>query len=271
MELKNKMNKGYFNSVYIGSWNSMYSKLFSKFLLKFIIGIKWITPNFITVFSSFIFIAGCLMLFINIPYHLYYAALLIFIGHIGDSVDGDLAHERNMSSNFGAYLDAVVDVFKIFFITISLSIAVYLNQNNIIYIFLGFTACAAILCRFYIKQYVSKFTLINQIEKNNQFIYTRFEIEKEWKQKLELKYNKLSKNLIGKLKIIWLKNKNIFLIDEGEIAIFTSLASITNQLVIWIWILVFSQIMIVIFRLFQRGYQLKKGDIKLIQKTSLEI
>jgi len=155
------MDKGYFNSVYIGNWADMYFRHLSKFMVKFLSKLKWVTPNFITVLSGFIFITGCLMLFINITHHLYYAALLIFIGYIGDLLDGDLARERNMSSVFGAYLDAVFDVFKIFFITISLAIAVYLNQNRIIYIFLGFTAGAAILSRFYIKQYVSKFTLIS--------------------------------------------------------------------------------------------------------------
>lgn len=265
------MNKGYFNSVYIGNWADMYFRHLSKFIVKFISKLKWVTPNFITLFSSLVFIIGCLLLFIDIPYHLYYAALLIFIGYIGDLLDGDLARERNISSDLGAYLDAVVDVFKIYFITISLSISVYLNQNKLIYIFLGFTVCAAIYCRFYIKQYVSKYILINQIEKNNQFIYKRFKIEKEWKQNLELKYNKLSKTLVGKLKILWLKNKNILLVDEAEIAVFTCLASIFNQLTIWLWILTISQVIIVLLRLFQRGYQLKKGDVELIQKTSLEI
>jgi len=262
---------GYFNSVYIGNWAGMYFRHLSKFIVKFIIKIKWITPNIITVLSSFIFIVGCLMLFINIPYHLYYAALLIFIGYIGDLLDGDLAKKRNMKSFYGGYLDAVVDVIKIYFITISLSLSTYLLTNNIIYIFLGFTICASFMSRFYIKQIASKFVLIKELEKDPKFVYDRFEIEKEWKQKLERKYAALSKSFVGKLKIIWLKNKSIFLVDEAEIAIFTCLASIFNQLVIWIWILVFSQIMIVIFRLFQRGYQLKKGDIKLIQKTYLEI
>jgi len=265
------MNKGYFNSVYIGSWADMYFRHLSRFTVKFISKVKWVTPNFITIFSGFIFIAGCLMLFINIPYHLYYAAFLIFIGYFGDLLDGDLAEKRNMKSFYGGYLDAVADVIKIYFITISLSISTYITTNNIIYIFLGFTICASFLSRFYIKQIASKFGFIRELEKDPQFVHNRFEIGKVWKQKLELKYDKLSKTLVGKLKILWLKNKNVFLVDEAEIAIFTCLAAILNQLVIWIWILVFSQLIIVIFRLFQRGYQLKTGDIKLIQKTYLEI
>ena len=271
MKSKNKLKKGYFNSVYVGNWADMYFRKISDILLRRIIKIKWITPNGITIFSSFIFIAGCFLLFINIPYHLYYAAFLIFIGYIGDLLDGDLARKRNISSAYGAYLDAVVDVFKIYFITISLSIAVYLNTDKIIYIFLGFTACAAIFCRFYIKQYVSKMTLVNQIKKNPRFIYEIFKNEKEWKQKIENNYMILSKSFVGRLKILWLKNKNIFLVDEAEIAVFTSLACIFNKLTFWLWILTITQVVIVLTRFFQRGYQLRNGDIKLIQKTTLEI
>ena len=229
------LKKRYWDSVNVGNWADMYFRHLSKFIVTYMEKLKWVTPNGITIFSSLIFIVGCLLLFINISYHLYYAAFLILIGYIGDLLDGDLARKRHISSDFGAYLDVVVDVSKIYFITISLSIAVYLNTNEIIYIVLGFTACASILSRFYIKQYVSKFTLISQIEKTSQFIYERFKIEKEWIQKTENNYKQLSKSFLGKLKILWLKNKNIFLVDEAEIAIFTCLACIFNQLVIWIW------------------------------------
>ena len=92
------MDKGYFNSVHVGSWADMYFRHLSRFTVKFISKLKWVTPNFITILSGFIFITGCLMLFINIPYHLYYAALLIFIGYLGDLVDGDLAKKINMKS-----------------------------------------------------------------------------------------------------------------------------------------------------------------------------
>jgi len=265
------MNKRYFNSVFVGNWANMYLRPLSTFIVKFLSKLKWITPNIITIFSFIIFIAGCLMLFINIPYHLYYAALLIFIGYMGDLLDGDLAKKRDMESFYGGYLDAVVDVIKIYFITISLSISAYITTNNVIYIFLGFTIYASFMSRFYIKQYVSKTVLINQIEKNLKFIFTRFDREKEWKHKLERKYAALSKGFVGKLKIIWLKNKSIFLVDEAEIAIFTSIAAISNQLVVWIWILALSQIVITIFRAFQRYYQLKNNDEKLIQKTYLEL
>ena len=271
MKSKNKLKKGYFNSVYVGNWADMYFRNISDILLRLIIKIKWITPNGITIFSSFIFIAGCFLLFINIPYHLYYATFLIFVGYIGDLLDGDLAKKRNMKSFYGGYLDAIADVIKVYFITISLSIFVYLTTNKVIFIFLGFTICASFLSRYYIKQIVSKFVLINQMEKNPQFIYERFVIEKEWKQKIERKYKILSKSFVGRLKILWLKNKKIFLVDEAEIAVFTCIACIFNQLVIWIWILAFSQLLIVVFRLFQRGYQLKNEDYNLVQKTYLEI
>ena len=66
-----------------------------------------------------------------------YAAILLPIAYIGDQLYGQLARASNRSTDFGYYLDDALDLFKIFLIIGSLSIAQFIKTQNIIYVFLS--------------------------------------------------------------------------------------------------------------------------------------
>ena len=84
-----------------------YYKKLTKYFVKKIINVYWITPNLITI-TAFI-LAGILTPILIIKKQLIWAAIIFLIGNFLDNLDGDLARARNITSPEGAILDAVLD------------------------------------------------------------------------------------------------------------------------------------------------------------------
>ncbi len=83
-----------------------FNKLFTVPLAKSLGKYDFITPNKVTVASA---VVGCLAApFIYFKQYII-SAILIIIGAFLDSLDGDIAREKGMSSRKGALLDAVLD------------------------------------------------------------------------------------------------------------------------------------------------------------------
>ena len=83
------------------------NKKFTVPLAKRLRDVEWITPNRITLFSFLL--SGILAPLAIVKGLLPLAGLLVYAGALLDSLDGDLARERGISSREGAILDAVLD------------------------------------------------------------------------------------------------------------------------------------------------------------------
>lgn len=69
-----------------------------------------ISPNLVTMFSIVCgSIAGVCLVNRDIPHHMAYAGLFIFLSAVVDCADGQLARMRKTSSNFGRMLDGMAD------------------------------------------------------------------------------------------------------------------------------------------------------------------
>ena len=245
---------------YFSNWADLFMPKIANMILPLVSRFKWITPNIVTLFSFFLYILGCLFIFINIPYHLYYTAILLPIAYIGDCLDGQLARTKKLSSNIGNYLDKVIDVLKIYIITISLAYGAYVKTNNAIYIFLGFTACFFFNYRYYIKLE----TIFSQFNQDSQYLVKSSERRQELYLMKQREYERLSATFLGKIKLFWLRNRTIFWVDEAEFVIFTSIGAIFNKIGLVLWVLAVSQVLIAFWRLFERGYQTHKARDKLL-------
>lgn len=248
-------------AVYFGNWVDSFCFPLAKMLLPLIAKWDFITPNLVTFFSFFLYTLGCVFLFLNFPYHLVLAALLIFIAYLGDHLDGQLARFKNLSSIVGDYLDKVVDVLKIYLLTASLALAVYLKTGEVLYIFLGFTACFFFNWRYYIKLQ----TMFSRMNQDSGYLQKSTQKLEEITRQLDSECECLSKSFWGKLKIFWLKNRTIFLVDEGEFAVFTGIGALFDKLEIVLWVLVASQTLIAFRRVFQRGSQLYSTPAELLK------
>lgn len=244
---------------YFSNWGDLFLPKIGNKILPFIARIPGVTPNIVTITSFLIHAIGSVFLFLNFPNHFVYSAILLPISYILDCVDGQLARTKKMSSPIGDYLDKVLDVLKIYIITISLSIAAYLKTNDVLYIFLGFTACFFFNFRYYIKLE----TMFGAVSKDKNYLEKSRKLRYEMYEILEAKYKSLSKTLIGKLKVIWLKNRSIFFVDEAEFILFTAIGAIFNKIELVLWILAISQIYIVIFRFFERINQIRNFSDRL--------
>ncbi len=138
-------------STYYSNWADIFGYPLAFILMNQLKKIKFLTPNMVTLFSFGLFLFGGISLFINYPFHQIIGGFLIFCGYIGDDIDGQLARATGKSSNIGDFLDKVLDIFKIFIVNASLSYAVYLKTNNILYIYLGFVSAFFFMIRYYIK------------------------------------------------------------------------------------------------------------------------
>lgn len=239
-------------SPYFGNWADNFGFPIAYKLLPLILPFSFITPNVVTITSFILYVVGCFLLFINIPYHLIFASVLLFVGYIGDNLDGQLARERRLSSIIGDYLDKVLDVLKIYLITLSLAVSVYLQTHNILYVFLGFTACFGFNYRYYIKL---------------ETMFSRINSDPKYLEKSAIKREELQRALdqTKGIKSIWIKNRTLFFIDEAEFVIITCIFALLNKLELALWILGISQVIIVSWRLFERGYQLYNPSENLLK------
>lgn len=238
---------------YFSNWGDLFLPKIANKILPFIANISGITPNMVTICSSLIHVIGSMFLFLDFSNHLFYSAILLPISYILDCVDGQLARTKKISSPIGDYLDKVLDVLKIYVITISLSIGAYMRTQDILYIFLGFTACFFFNLRYYIKLE----TMFGAINKDKDYLDKSRQLKYRLYETLRGKYKLLSKNLSGKIQAFWLKNRSIFFVDEAEFILFTSIGAIFNKIELVLWILAISQVFIVVWRFFERIHQIK--------------
>jgi phosphatidylglycerophosphate synthase len=242
------------------NWGDLWFPKIANKLVPFFTNINWIRPNHITLTSFFMYLLGSLLLFIPLQYNLLFSAILLPLSYVLDCLDGQLARATQRGSQLGDYLEKVLDVFKIFIITLSLAIASYLKTNDIFYIFLGFTACFFFNFRYYIKLE----TMFSSINKDKDYLIKSRELRWKLYDIYGKKYKKASQTLMGKLYIFFHKNRAIVFVDEAEFVIFTSVVSILNKIEIALWVFAISQILISCLRFFERGAQLNSNSKNLL-------
>lgn len=243
------------NPPYFSNWVDQWMPRVAYALLPYVVKVRWITPNRVTYASFILYTLGSLFLFINIPYHLLVAFILLPLSYIADCLDGQLARATKNFSPIGDYLDKTLDVLKIFILSSSLSLAVFVKTQNGLYIFLGFIAAFFFSYRYYIKHEIM-YTMFSKDEKYLDKSYER--MQKLYVTIAQL-YNLLSKTFIGKLQKFWLTQRSFFYVDEGEFIFLTCVGIAIGSLEFTLWALAISQLAWGIIRLIQRAQQLQAG------------
>lgn len=256
-ELYSSIVKG----TYFSNWADLFGYPLAYSLVPLIAKVPFLTPNVVTVFSFLLFTFGSFSLFLTYPYHLFVAALCITAGYIGDDIDGQLARYRKLSSHIGDFLDKVLDVLKIYIITLSVATAVYFATSNVLYVYLGFTACFFFNFRYYIK-FETMFVRINA---DPDYLAKSAQKRKELESEIERMYDNPQKTLWEVLQVFWHKNRTIFFVDEAELAIFTSVGALFDKLEWALVIIALSQVVIAILRFFERLHQIRTNSLDLLK------
>lgn len=244
---------------YFSNWADIFFPKIANKLLPFVASVSFITPNMVTITSFLLYFLGSILLFVPVSFHLVYSAILFPLAYVLDCLDGQLARYTKRSSQMGDYLDKVLDVLKIYIVTLSLSYAVYKQVNTITPIILGFTACFFFNFRYYIKLE----TMFNRISKDKEYLTKSRILRLELYEKRQELYKALQKSFLGKLQAFWFWNRTIFFVDEAEFVVATALGALANQLFAALIILAISQFLIGVFRFFERGYQINTSSNRL--------
>ena len=118
-------------------WSITFGDPISWIVLGVIGDAKWVTPIGVTWFSFLckIFPAG-LMLYGD-RYFIVLSALLLQIGQVLDSIDGNLARYRNNTTLRGGFLDRILDGTGFIFVMSSFSWITYQKNSEPYYLILG--------------------------------------------------------------------------------------------------------------------------------------
>jgi phosphatidylglycerophosphate synthase len=248
-------------STYYSNWGDRIGYPLAKLTVKPLSRLNFLTPNHVTLISFLSFAVGCLLLDVNIPFHLPIAALLIFAGYVGDDVDGQLARITGKFSVLGDYLDKVLDILKIFLVTLAAGVAEYFQTRNPLYLILGFVACFMFQYRYYIKLE----TMFSAISRDPEYLDASSVVRKDLEYKMDILYSTRAQSFSQGLRLFWIKNRTILFVDEAEFAIFVAIGAVTNHLAAALWLIAMAQVIFVTWRLFERGSQLASSSPNLKQ------
>ncbi len=246
---------------YFSNWADLFGYPLAWSLVPIVSKLNFATPNFITVTAFFMYAFGSFSLFLDYPYHLIVASFLIFAGYIGDDLDGQIARYRNLSSNVGDFLDKSLDVLKIFIISNSLGLAVFLQTQNYLYLILGSTAAYMFAWRYYIKLE----TMFSRISKDPVYLKNSSEVRDSLELEIDNLYEKPNKSLAEQLMVLVHKNRTFLLVDEAEFVVITSIGALLGRLDLALCLIAAAQIFWAFFRFAERASQINKGSERLLR------
>lgn len=99
-----------------------------------------ITPNHVSFFSFILAMLGAFLFFSGGYINLVTGAILAQVASIIDGCDGEIARLKFQATEFGGWFDAVLDRYADAFLLLGLTYYIYLTDNNILYIIIGFLA-----------------------------------------------------------------------------------------------------------------------------------
>jgi len=115
--------------------NRPISTKISKLLLK-----KRITPNQISLFSFSLSMIGAFFFFLGGYVNLLIGGMLAQVSSVIDGCDGEIARLKFQTSEFGGWVDAVLDRYADAFLLFGLTCYAYLPSKNFLYLLVGFLA-----------------------------------------------------------------------------------------------------------------------------------
>ena len=132
-------------------WSTTFGDPISWIILGFIGDIKWITPIGITWLSFLCKIIPAGMLIHSERHFIVIGVILLQMGQVLDSMDGNLARYRNNTTLRGGFLARILDGIGFVFVMFSFSCFTYQSCNNAYYLDIGPMASAfyLIICYSY--------------------------------------------------------------------------------------------------------------------------
>ena len=240
-------------------WSSFVTSPLAIFLNYFVVDIKWLTPNLITLISFITAILASLLIVIGGNSNFVCAAVLIHLSHVFDCMDGQMARYRKITSQLGAYYDRITDQIQVIIWFGAVGYAAYKQSDNALPIFLAFIGVAFYSFRGYIK-YVMIYSKMSQ---DSQYLEALTKIESTSKKEdsAGLKFG-----FSANLKWFLAEQRKILAFNEGVFIFMLSLALVIDEIMPMLWVFALTQLYIGLMRSWQRSAQIKNDVISIINK-----
>jgi phosphatidylglycerophosphate synthase len=233
-------------------WSSFITAPLAIAVNYFVVDIKWLTPNLITLISFIIALVATVFIVLGGPTNFIVAAVLIHLSHVFDCMDGQMARYRKTSSLSGGFYDKLTDQIQVTLWFGAIGYAAYSQSHNVLPVFLAFTGVAFYSLRGYIK-YV---TIYTEMSRESNFLGRLF------KEESDAKKDDIAGpgfGLLANLRWFVFEQRKILLFNEGVFIFMLSLALVFDTLTPMLWVFAMSQLFYGLFRGWQRGVQIKNN------------
>lgn len=254
-------------------WSSFVTSPLAIALNYFVVDLKWLTPNKLTLLSFFSAIIATFFIISGGNENFIVAAVLIHLSHIFDCMDGQMARYRQTTSLAGGYYDKLTDELQVAFWFGAIGYAAYSQTQQIEVFILALVGIVAYAFRGYVK-YVGVYT---KMDDNNNYLSELAQQESATKK---APVAGLGFSLKANLRWFFLEHRKIIYVNEGVFIFMLSLALILNGRVLngvvfdsltpMLWIFAFSQVCLAIIRTWSNCREIARIDQENILNKSLE-
>lgn len=233
-------------------WSSFITAPLAIAVNYFVVDIKWLTPNLITLISFIIALVATVFIVLGGTTNFIVAAVLINLSHVCDCMDGQMARYRKTSSLSGGFYDKLTDQIQVTLWFGAIGYAAYSQSHNVLPVFLAFTGVAFYSLRSYVK-YV---TIYTEMSRDSNFLGRLI------KEESDAKKDDIAGpgfGLLANLRWFVFEQRKILLFCEGVFIFMLSLALVFDTLTPMLWVFAMSQLFYGLLRGWQRGVQIKNN------------
>lgn len=240
-------------------WSSFVTAPLAIAINYFVVDIKWLTPNLITLASFITAIVASAFILAGGTGNFIIAAALIHLSYVFDCMDGQMARYRKTSSLSGGFYDKLTDQIQVTLWFGAIGYAAYSQSHNVLPVWLAFTGVAFYSLRGYVK-YVAIYT---QMSRDGKYL------EKLAKEKSDADKEDIAGLGFGvgaNLRWFLSEQRKIILFNEGVFIFMLSLALVLDALTPMLWVFAISQLFYGLARGWQCGWQIQHKQVVSIEK-----
>jgi len=126
-------------------WSRVFASPAAHYALCIVADWRILTPNRLTVFSFLLTIGVASLVLFGSTSALPLAAILLQLAYVMDCMDGQLARYRGNTSEFGSFLDKILDYLKFPFLLFALTLEAFNRSHSYVVLILGF-GCLFFTC-----------------------------------------------------------------------------------------------------------------------------
>ena len=216
-------------------WDIVFGRPSAFLLLVFIGGLRWITPNLLTVLSLVLkLVVAAMIAWGDTTMWLWSIPVLLFSQTL-DCADGQLARYRQVSSAIGSYFDKLVDAIGFLFIFAALAEVCVRETGHVYYVHLSTLTIFAILMSGYVKWVVVAEIL-------------------ETGGSSEQATNRMARDFTW-----WHLGIKLFEFTEGDLHLWMAIGLAIARPTWLLWLLAITQTVMVVVAIVYRGLQLARN------------